>query len=491
MNQSRPDFRFVPLLAGILWCGTLTPVAIGQVLAPGEIVYNNYDTSTGQALLQLSVINPNGTGDSRIPVNLPEPAYPAVSRDGTLVAVTAADPKKAFTLSRDVFILNPPSGQLAQLTSFPNIWTHMDTNPANGTYNVSGTGYTLPYYKAFSPDGQKLAVSADVVSVATLTYTNSLTNPQLGYDLAGTTTTTPTLSIYNLNGTPGPLLVATASGADIHAGDGVDWSPAADLLVWPKDIDVIFGGFYGGTAGPVTALFAMAPVSDALGTGQGKQITFPQSEAGILPNLSGTYISWETDYQPAFSPDGKRIAYIRAISVKASTILGYVSTPSLRIVNADGSNDSAILEFQTGQYVTHVTWSPDGTRLAFDAGTQLVGPGGFPYFLADPADDALYLVNSDGTKPQKLRNASTWPVWTTATAPAPAPALTISLAPQHGQVSLAWPTGTANWTLESSSALGPQANWQIVPAQPSVAGSQQTITLQSPGTTLFFRLSHP
>src|SRR5262249_7516116 len=106
---------------------------------------------------QLSQINSDGSGNVRLPVNLPEPGFPAVSRDGRYLALTSVDPAKAFSLSRDVFLMDLATGQLGKLTSFPNNWSSLHTNSL-GNIDISQAGYTLPWYKAFSPDNQHLAV---------------------------------------------------------------------------------------------------------------------------------------------------------------------------------------------------------------------------------------------------------------------------------------------------------------------------------------------
>jgi hypothetical protein len=191
-----------------------------------------------------------------------------------------------------------------------------------GFIDVSQAGYTLPWYKAFSPEGLRLAVSSVVVSGATFTYTNQL-DPQ-DNSLASGFTDTPSLSVYNVNGTA-PILVAVGAGnPDIHAGDGVDWAPNLDLLAWPVTTNITFGGFYGGN-GSVTAIYVMMPVADSMGTGHVLPLTFPQGSSGLLPNLMGTYVEWQTDYSPAFSHNGKQVAYIRGDSITASTISGYVT----------------------------------------------------------------------------------------------------------------------------------------------------------------------
>ncbi|MBX3746960.1 MAG: IPT/TIG domain-containing protein [Verrucomicrobiae bacterium] len=59
----------------------------------------------------------------------------------------------------------------------------------------------------------------------------------------------------------------------------------------------------------------------------------------------------------------------------------------------------------------------------------------------------------------------------------------------EGQLVLRWPAGATDYTLESSTVLGPDAAWAAVPGTPVVQGAQRTLTLPLPGTgTRYFRL---
>jgi WD40 repeat protein len=478
--------RMITAAIGIGFCWATSPLARAQATPPGTILYNNFDFSSGQPVAQLSRINPDGTGNRGIPVNLPEPGFPSVSRDGRYLALTSADPAKAFTLSRDVFLFDLVTAQSAKLTSFPNNWDSLATNSL-GNLDISQAGYTLPWYKAFSPDNLHLAVSSDVVSGATFTYTNSL-NPQ-DNDLASGFTSTAVLTVYNFDGSP-PITVAVGGAdPDVHGGDGVDWSPNLNLLVWPSGATAVSSGISGGNLVPVTALFIMLPVADAMGSGHALQLTFPQASQGLLPNWGGIYLLWETDYQPAFSPDGKQVAYVRADSITETGLLGYVSKPSLRVVNVDGTNDREITNFDVGLYVTHLSWSPDGTQLVFDLGQQAVGPMNFPYLLAIPQTDALYTISTNGTGLTQLQAApATWPVWWSAPTASAPPRLSIGLASGGQQLTIGWSAGAGIWSLETSAQLGAQANWQSVTNAPVTSGGQQIVTLSTRTGNHFFRL---
>lgn len=62
---------------------------------------------------------------------------------------------------------------------------------------------------------------------------------------------------------------------------------------------------------------------------------------------------------PAWSPDGRRIAVVRAVSTSQGL------TGNLFVVNADGSGLRQVTHVATNQCAANPTWSPDGKRIAF------------------------------------------------------------------------------------------------------------------------------
>jgi Tol biopolymer transport system component len=77
-------------------------------------------------------------------------------------------------------------------------------------------------------------------------------------------------------------------------------------------------------------------------------------------------------YQPALSPDGRRIAYFDGM---------WDHSHNLWVVNADGTERRVLLddEVSAAGHMRALTWAPDGEWLAF------------------ATDDSLYLVRPDGT----------------------------------------------------------------------------------------------
>jgi TolB protein len=83
------------------------------------------------------------------------------------------------------------------------------------------------------------------------------------------------------------------------------------------------------------------------------------------------------DYSPAWSPDGRRIAFA---SVRGGL------TPSIWVMNADGARQRRLTRL-SGEYPA---WSPDGRAIAFDRLT--FGPTGWD----------IWTVNADGSHSRSL-----------------------------------------------------------------------------------------
>jgi Tol biopolymer transport system component len=122
-----------------------------------------------------------------------------------------------------------------------------------------------------------------------------------------------------------------------------------------------------------------------LATGKSRQIRPFKRSSG--------YGGW---YEIAWSPNGKRIAYVSREFQGASRIV---------IVDADGSH-ATILATGDAQFAGWPSWSPDGTRIAY--ATTRVADRGEP---TAPVDGSIYVIRSDGTQRQLIAEHGTAPAW--------------------------------------------------------------------------------
>ncbi len=133
-------------------------------------------------------------------------------------------------------------------------------------------------------------------------------------------------------------LVFDCKGACREVG-GADWSPDGTLLAFAADHPR--GSTYDG----------IHVVDPARGT---DRLVVPGEEV----------------YQPAWSPDGTRIAY--------------VNLQQIFVANEDGSGRTAVVTMDGNAYPSSPSWSPDGSHIVYAAGGR------------------LYVVGLDGSAPSPL-----------------------------------------------------------------------------------------
>lgn len=90
----------------------------------------------------------------------------------------------------------------------------------------------------------------------------------------------------------------------------------------------------------------------------------------------------------------------------ADPAIAYLSGTKLMVMNADGSNQTVLLDVGRQSVLSEPDWSPDGSRLVFASDVQ--GPG-------------IYTINADGTGLARIVSTSSSFVWWEAPAWSPAP----------------------------------------------------------------------
>ena len=127
----------------------------------------------------------------------------------------------------------------------------------------------------------------------------------------------------------------------------------------------------------------------------GTTVVVENSEIWLRNLKTGENVLLGNGYQPCFSPDGKRIAYVKYSSDAKST--------SIWVMNIDGSEQVQVTDAKKG-FALNPRWSPDGKRLIFQSSKK------------DKKDADLYVIDSDGNNLTQLTINKSYdgqPYWTT------------------------------------------------------------------------------
>jgi Tol biopolymer transport system component len=140
--------------------------------------------------------------------------------------------------------------------------------------------------------------------------------------------------------------------------------------------------------------------SDAIGTAANIWL-MNANGSGATPLTRLTTLQNMTMATPVWSPDGGRIAFVSSRALDGSDTGG--SVLNIWIMNADGSNTRALTKFVAATNV-QPSWSSDGSKILFSSTRALDGSDA----PNTNATSNIWLMNSDGTgaKPLTKNTAS-------------------------------------------------------------------------------------
>jgi len=97
------------------------------------------------------------------------------------------------------------------------------------------------------------------------------------------------------------------------------------------------------------------------------------------------------DFQPTYSPDGSRLAFVRTQFSHGRELLPVRPISELLVAGADGSGVRRLLRRKG--YISHPSWDPSGSRLAFVRTPPAEGTG----LREEEPGNKVMAINADGT----------------------------------------------------------------------------------------------
>jgi len=384
----------------------------------GIIYFNTIPSLNSPATLVRA--NGDGSAAQTIPLSLPSALYPTASRDGRRLLITSPDPGRPFKMSNNVFAIDLTNGGMAKVTNFEDLVTQNGASvnvelgqltSGNGLYRIS-----YPWHKAFSPDGSQVAfinLRREGEVSQSLPFPGGTPN-----DLVAASGRYPVVDVNSVSSglpTGGYLYQGIARDGLNQGGDGMDWHPSRNEIIATISADIAATGTGGRTSAEGTILVVFRSFNFGADPFI-RKLTSPtaQIDASFNPVRSTAVIPH--DYAPAISPDGTKVAFVRHHLRQDSAFDGAGIAPlpsicALHTINYDGTGDREILVMGTGKWVTKVSWSPDGTKLAFDLAPQAV-VSNWNSQTGVVQQSEIHVVNSDGSNPHRVLAApAAFPAW--------------------------------------------------------------------------------
>lgn len=490
MNALRIVF---PLLLSVL--------TVQSVPAADGVIHYNRFTGTNPATVRR--IGGDGTADQPVPLALPEPTHPTVSRSGRFLMVTSRDPARPFMLTRNVFLFDLVTGSSGRVTTYfdevvqNGIRFNRDLANLIGDTTISAYTIHAPDHKALSPDGTRVAIM-DLFRAGTVQQGGF---GQDGFDINELTISSgrlPQIDVFNvadaLPAGPFVFLSAQPRTGSNQGGDGLDWHPGLNEIVACVASDIPAESNIGlnSMEGTLLAVFAASGTNTFIRT-----LTRPVGKRNLPGGIGGPVeVVGMHDYAPAISPNGQGVAFVRhAMRTDSQTgLIPQACLCSIQLIRYDGTNERQVLALSEGLWVNRVSWSPDGSRLVFDLAPQLVLNGRFVP-SGDVSRSQLFMVNVDGSNPRLFHSGpAAYPSWgpdfSTPQPPAAAPVLQISRIANGVRIRVdGVPAGRA---LRLEGTTNFQAEWQSLLATASSGDGHLIDVTTDPGTAAaFYRVVVP
>lgn len=134
--------------------------------------------------------------------------------------------------------------------------------------------------------------------------------------------------------------------------------------------------------------------SDAANSGLTKNIWIMNAAGSSQIALTKISVGFADSTNPVWSPDGRKIAFQSGRALDGSNAANTSSTQNIWVINADGSGPTPLTRLTSGvTEAKNPLWSPDGTRIAFQSARALDGSD------AANVNQTLnvWLMNADGS----------------------------------------------------------------------------------------------
>jgi len=177
-----------------------------------------------------------------------------------------------------------------------------------------------------------------------------------------------------------------------------------------------------------------------------------------------------SDTEPAFSPDGTRIAFTSNRD----------GNSEIYVMNADGGNQTRLRLINTG-YALDPAFSPDGTRIAFTSNNP-DGTLGIYVMKTDGSNQTLLTTNLLQQSAYKPAFSPDSTRMTFLSTPSGSPEIFVMNADGSNQTQLT-PNSAANFDPHWGLAQATTTTLGVTPPSPAIAGSTETLTATTIPTT--------